>query len=116
MTKKEAIEKSIEHWERMIIWVEKQPPSKNCSPWIMEDKINETWGSHYCALCRLYYTNNIKSHCHKCPLWQNFGPCTIKDDIDFTPANYWDAVAKSKTWGEWLKNAGNMLEQLKALR
>jgi hypothetical protein len=35
--------------------------------------------------------------------------------MDFSRANAWQDVSRSKTWAEWLKNSEEMIDQLKAL-
>lgn len=103
MTRKQAIEESIKHWERMIEWAEKQPKQDKVSFLRMEDELDESWSGDFCALC--------KGYCATCPLRKKYGYCNIKN-----PKNAWGKVYSSKTWSEWLKHAKVMLRQLKSLR
>ena len=106
----QKIKRSIEHWERMIKWVETQSPEDTAYFPTMEYLIGESWTLPYCDLCNEYYNPKEKNHCQSCPLYENFGSC-----FDESSANCWTKVEESLTWGEWLENARNMLKQLKSL-
>lgn len=104
MNKKEAIEKSIEHWQRMIKWAKEQNPEEEAYYSDMKDEIDEYWEGNDCALCIEFVD------CRKCPLENKYGGCDDKGD------NLWGTVLDSGTWCEWVKNAKKFLKQLKSLR
>lgn len=108
MTEKQAIEKSIAHWKRMIEWVKTK--DQKTLPYIEEmyDSIGEYWGGGFCALCSKYYYYNYENVCPKCPLDKKGYRCSIN-------GSPWKNVTLSTTWGEWLINANKMLEVLKGL-
>lgn len=95
-----SIKKSIEHWERMIAWVRTQDPNAEINAEKMENAIGESWHKTYCSLCQTF---NIK--CWICPLGQSAGPCSSW----YSP---WKYVNNSKTYGEWLSAAEEMLREL----
>ncbi len=105
MTEQEAVQESIEHWERMILWVDGLN-NKNDRPNDdkMTDAIDESWYGEYCLLCKEF------KGCQACPLKISFGVCTNDDS-----KNAWKLVRHSKTWKGWLKNANKMLKQIKSL-
>jgi len=107
MTEAEAIKDSIAHWERMIAWAKKQPKKDAPSGEVMETAIGEHWGNKYCALCKEYLGIGT---CRDCPLAKKYGECG-----SYSYNNAWYFVAGSRMWGEWLKNAERMLEQLRSL-
>jgi len=106
MTKQEAIDRSIAHWERMIRWIEKQPKKEEVDIYSMVDEIDEGTGSMDCPLCKKY-----QCKCDKCPLGKKFGYC-----IDQGSVNSYYETYLSETWDEWLRNARILLKQLKSLR
>ena len=107
MTKKQAIEKSIKHWERMIEWVKKQPSTNRVNYGKMEKDIKEWWNSKDCSLCKKYYESSYD--CEECPLTIKYKKCTSFDSI-------YKKIDNSNTWAEWLKHAKIMLRQLRSLR
>jgi hypothetical protein len=108
MTKEQAIKESIEHWERMIAWVEGLK-NKEAKPngEFMKQQLGEYWWGIYCPLCQKYDDDNL-DECIDCPLVEINESC---DRADST----WGKVARSYTWGTWLKNAYKMLEVLRSL-
>ena len=108
MTEKQAIRKSINHWKRMIKWVEKQDVTfKKLTPRMldMSIKINESWCGDDCALCELY-----QPFCEECPLASEYGFCSSPDD-----RNAWKKTALAVTWRGWLYHAKRLLKQLESL-
>ena len=108
MTQIERIQKSIDHWKKMIEWVKKQPPENRTNYPLMMDTLKMGWGSIHCHLCHLYADFNTK--CTHCPLQIKFGVC-CGDDVD----NEWARIDTSRIWGEWLAHAEVLLEQLISL-
>lgn len=101
MTRREAIKKSLEHWRRMVEWVEKQPVKERPDYERMKNEIKENWFSHSCELCKKYC-----SVCRKCPLDMIGEKCYG----DWTyPWSFWRQVRFSKTYGEWLTHARMMI-------
>ena len=98
-----AVEESIAHWKRMIAWVEKQNPDDPSYYNKMFTELDEKWHSENCPLCNLFGKG-----CSECPLARKYHRCGISPNI-------WIKVSRSKTWGEWLTNAKEMLKQLESL-
>jgi len=103
MTKKQAIKKTVEHWARMIKWVEglKNKRAK-ADGRVMQETIKEDWYADNCALCKLY--NQTPDYCDKCPLKLKYKACGA-----------WGGVNNAVTWKGWLQHAKRMLKQLKSL-
>jgi hypothetical protein len=96
-----VIKQSITHWQYMIRWAKKHNQDDFAYRQEMLDDIGENWAGYYCPLCKMFYK------CNNCPLsyYDSFIP---RDCI-----NEWRLVDISKTWGEWLENAEQMLLILK---
>ncbi len=107
MTKAQAIKKSIEHWERMIAWVKKQPQTDKPYYFAIEGAIGEDWSDEHCPLCEFYL-----SVCNKCPLQKKHGHCSGYEKDRY---NNWNKVFNARTWKTWLKHAKVLLKQLKSL-
>ena len=91
----------VAHWKRMIVWAKKQPKRVVANAWIMQSNLGKWWGSSDCAFC-------LALSCEDCPFVIYFGRvCTLMGHIE---------VAGSKTWGEWVKNAEEFLEKIKAIK
>ena len=105
MNDREAIQKSLEHWERMRECVAGMPENANILVYKhdMFNEIGETTGAHDCALCQKYFD----STCDDCPL-------RLEDDW-CTHASTFDKAACSETAGEFVENAGAMITQLRRL-
>jgi hypothetical protein len=101
MTKKQAIQKSISHWTRMIAWAKKQPQLDFSSADDMNKSIGEMWGGQYCSLCDLYLRERL---CVGCPLDEKTGGCCCIE---------WRTITHSRNWDEWVKNAKILLKKLK---
>jgi hypothetical protein len=104
---KVAIQKSIDHWKRMIFWMGTQKEWRNSQKIGVEmmNKIGENWFGKSCPLCSLF-----SCKCRKCPLdYATVGRvgCGI--------GSPWFRVYFSVNKKEWLKNAEEMLELLKSL-
>ena len=106
MTKIQAIKASIEHWQRMIAWAEKQPDWEEKKSFSMNKAIGEHWYGTNCPLCWKYTINN----CFNCPLSKKYGFCSSNNK-----RNLWFFVTNSYNWGEWLINAKKFIKQLKSL-
>ena len=102
-----AIQESIEHWTRMIKWVKKQPKNDWTSRNYMELKINESWFSDDCDLCKIY-KDEYGINCKKCPLHKSGNDCDNCKSI-------WRKIYDSNTWKEWLYWAYRMRATLKRL-
>lgn len=93
-----AIEGSIEHWDTMIKWARAQPPDKPVATVSMENEIGVSWYHRSCPLC---YTHD---NCMTCPIEI---PCS-------SPVSDWMAVRRSRTWGDWVYQAGKMVRGLES--
>jgi len=111
MNQKEAIEGTIEHWKRMIAWVEKQDPKWRVDETYMRREIGEEWRDEDCPLCT--FTGNVRLHCKICPLGIRYGRCSYNTPKN--KKNKWIKVQYSHTWGEWLENAREFLKQIESL-
>ena len=96
----EAIEKSIEHWKRMIDWV-KNLPLKLYEDLpvaaFMGNRLGEHWKASDCTLCTLFIGNG----CRGCPI-SGCGTCG-------SPGHAWAAVNGSETWVKWLEAASTQM-------
>lgn len=108
MTEAEAIRKSIDHWERMIAWVETQPEFADVRYDSMLRDIGAYPSGTYCALCLYSYDNMVG--CDGCILAVSIGRCEGEEIT-----NAWGRTFRAETWDQWLKHAGIMWEQLKSL-
>lgn len=110
---KHRIEKTIEHWERMIRWVKKRKNKKaEADEEIMERYLGEGWHSDDCDLCT-YYIRGKAGGCEKCILAERYGRC--HDANIGANQNAWIDVANAATWEQWLAAAPKLLKQLKRL-
>lgn len=102
MTENEAIQKSLEHWQRMY-------DARECLKDIdkffnkasyitMFKEIDETWSVGYCSLCKEYT-------CDKCPI-------NIKCNDE---GSAWRKVFYAKNYEEWCIAALEMIALLKGL-
>lgn len=93
----EALLDTIDHWSRMIIWAMREADLfryETVDINVMYNEIGEAWGAWHCPLCRLY-----ESKCEECILKWGY---IIQSD---RPIKEWKAVARSRTWPEWIYNA-----------
>ena len=112
ISKKEAISRTIAHWEKMIKWAKKQPEHYLTSIGAIHNGINQTWYGDYCPLCDKYYKGSkTKLTCKKCPLKIKYGKCG-RSKI----RNKWHNVSFSYNWKDWVENAEVFLAQLKRLK
>jgi len=117
MTFKQAKRKTIQHWNRMIKWVNKLK-NKKVKPhhYTMFDVIGEDWFADSCTLCFYAYekfrtTENWPiSKCDLCSLGKKYGTCS-----DPGTKNAWISVQKSKTWKGWLYHANRLIKQIESL-
>ena len=102
-----AIRDSIGHWTRMIDWVKTQPKNDWTNRNYMDSKINESWYSSDCALCKIC-KDEYGDKCNKCPLYESGNRCS--NDISI-----WKKIGYSSTWKEWLYWAYRMRATLQRL-
>jgi hypothetical protein len=111
---RKAVRESIEHWERMYVWVEgiedkgARPDEER-----MGGHLGEMWGSEHCPLCDKFYERGSadpSTKCGECPLEKEFGSCIVSVTL-----NAYDDVAAAETWAGWLAHARRLLEQLRSL-
>jgi hypothetical protein len=96
---KEAIDQSIEHWERMIRFAKTQPLKEEPKEYLIYKALQEDWHDDDCALCR------ENEDCSTCPL-------PLLNECCDDEGSTWDKVDHSKTWEEWLNWAYIMLDNL----
>ncbi len=107
-TEQKAIQESLEHWERMIEWVKKQPKD-DINKTKIKKELGEYWLGKNCSLCQNYRRDKS---CANCPLSKKYG----NDDIFTTICTEtYGKITFSTTWQEWLEHAEVMVEQLKSL-
>lgn len=103
-----AIDDSIDHWNRMIEWVDKQNPNKCVDSDAMKREIRESWSGCHCALC-----NICNDDCGICPLHLIGKDC----NNDGSPWMVVSDTDDEETWGKWLEAAkGLMIPALKEAR
>ena len=91
---------TIEHYERMIKWAEKQDGRKRICQTKMEIEIGESYFSDSCPFCDAFHDEYRGCSC--CPLRLNeSGTC-----CDYM----WSELYHSKRWGEWIRNAKRVIE------
>jgi hypothetical protein len=105
MTKKakEALQKSIEHWERMAAWAKKQNKKSIFNTDYMFLEINESTGAGYCSLCDRY----LHSNCDKCPLDEKYNCIGVNSPYRL--------CLGSKTWSDFVKNGTKFIKIMKEL-
>ena len=95
------VEKSIEHYDRMIKWAEKlEDKSTVAKREFMFDSLGEVWGSANCNLCQNY-------RCDYCPLQIFYGRCGASNVL-----NNWRKLNQVTNWKDWIKEANKMKKQL----
>lgn len=108
MSEKEAIQKSIEHWKRMIAWAETQPQENKIWYCEMVTKIGEMPNTEHCALCR-EYKQGFRL-CGTCPLYRKYGACW-----DEECENLYYKCTSIHTCGEFVEYGKLFLVQLESL-
>ena len=105
MTKKakEALQKSIEHWERMVAWAKKQDKKLKFDRDYMCLEIGESTGPGGCTLCSIYYLGD----CYGCPLDEKYN-C-------LRPDSPYRVCLSSKTWSDFVKNGTAFIAIMKGL-
>ena len=91
---------TIEHYERMIKWAEKQDCRKSVYSAKMEIELGENYFSRDCPFCDAFHDEYRGCGC--CPLKKNEN-VTCCDDR-------WRELYNSKKWGEWIRNAKRIIE------
>lgn len=110
-----VITATIQHWERMIEWVEacadmKERPDDEH----MYKEICEDWFADCCPLCAFFKDKSRgKSTCRYCPLAIRFGECD--QAMWKRTENAWNRVYDAKTWKGWLRAARSLVKQLNRL-
>jgi hypothetical protein len=102
-TKKQLIKETLDHYDRMIEWAEKQDENGYVDIFKMRKEIGEDWGGLYCPLCIEF---NLDS-CHRCYFIKKYKRicCHLG----------WNDMYGSKTWGEWLVHAKKMRKIIRGL-
>lgn len=103
--KRKAIRLSIDHWLRMIKWVETQGKYDLADKEKMRLAIGEEWSGDFCQLCRTY---TIRTTCDECPLYKRYGGCSSSNK------SAWWRACRASTWEKWLDAAQLMVKQLRS--
>jgi len=92
-------QKSLDHYDRMIAWAEKQKPNEYADFEKMKYYINEFPGATNCAYCQKY------KWCWGCELHgvSDSGCCN----------GLHDKMCNAKTWKIWIKRAKKVREYIK---
>jgi hypothetical protein len=98
MARKTTKQKTLEHYDRMIAWAEKQPKKRVVSNIDMMFEIHENWDGIFCSYCR----SIRKPGCGSCKLQSEKGCCD----------NLYREMHSSKTWGAWVKSAKKVREYI----
>lgn len=117
---KQAIQESIDHWQRMIDWtdavVDKDKHHLESEmKGGMEEDIEETWSGGYCMLCKQVKVEAIKDNfvtpsCYICPLG------ILQKGYCGKEGTAYRDILQAKTWNEWIIAANKVLVDLKSLR
>lgn len=91
---------TIEHYERMIKWAEKQDCRKSVDSAKMEIELGESYFGRDCPFCKAFHVDS--TGCFVCPL-KTSNIVTCCDDR-------WRELYNSKIWGEWIRNAKRIIE------
>jgi len=110
----ERKQKVVEHWERMIKWVEKKEEEaikdkKVChiSSHNMVKELGECADTDHCEFCKAYF-NHQDSTCGKCPIATQIAPCTDMEKSGF-PGRF----GQSEIWLPKAKEFLKAIENLK---
>lgn len=95
--------KTVEHYVRMIIWVEKQPKGNLVNGSKMREEIDESWDSRHCNYCKRYLLQD--DDCSRCSLNPNIG-------VRYCCNGLWVEMNLVKTWGDWIEKARKVLEYI----
>jgi len=85
---------TIEHYDRMITWAEKQPHDTMPMTLLMLHDIGESWDSRYCYYCDIFLFNPEKT----CPLNLMYTYCRGKNCC----GALWSVMQQAPTWGTWI--------------
>lgn len=96
-------ERTLAHYDRMILWAKKQNPDENINHIKMLEDLKENWYCDYCPLC------NEVSTCGQCPVYKSNEKFF---DCFGTP---WVKMSNSQTWKEWLVYANEERDFLNSL-
>jgi len=92
-------QKTIEHYERMIEWSERQDGSESKSIENMFNSISEDWSGGCCPYCKKY---KFSEYCKECELQS----CECCDGL-------WHNMNNTTTWQEWITASKAVLGYIK---
>lgn len=107
-----ALEKSILHWEDMLLWAIKENPDERIIRGYtifsktMHYRLNTDWSGLHCPLCKVI--KPLEFGCYKCPIYLHGKHCGKRGSL-------WDRVNNSKTWKEWIPRAEKMLKFMRSI-
>ena len=90
---------TIQHYERMIAWAEKQDQEEFKDEMDMFDSLGESWNGMSCIFCIVH-----DQDCEKCELNETH--------LCHYP---WHSMQSSVTWGEWVEQAKHFLILIKGV-
>ena len=90
---------TIEHYERMIKWAEKQDGRRSVDSAKMDIELGESYFGDDCPFCDAFHDEYRGCSC--CPLKKNENGCCD---------NRWSELYNSKRWGKWIRNAKRIIE------
>lgn len=107
MTKKakEALKKSIAHWQHMVVWAKKQNKKAKVDNYNkMFTEIDEVPSSVHCECCQQYFR---EGRCGRCPLNKKYN-CFKKDSP-------YQKCIELETWGCFVKNGTAFIKIMKGI-
>lgn len=94
-------QQTLEHYDRMIEWAEKQPPNNGSFFAEMKESLGESWFGDNCPYCQKNYDKN------KCEL----------NSIDNNCCNccngLWEKMYDTVVWSDWIIAAKKVREYIK---
>lgn len=110
-------ELSVAKYNLKIVWAKQQPKNKKVRRIDMMYEIRIDWFSDYCDFCDAYVDE--RKGCSKCPLSEFYKDrktdTTTYEGVltDWCCFGLWIKMNHSKTWGEWVERAEDVLEFIK---
>lgn len=101
--RKSLKQQALDHYDKMIAWVETKSKIYHVRSISMENKIGEWWNGNSCSYC-----NEFRTNLKECPLnsLKDYENCSCCNDL-------WLKMHNAKTWKTWLKYAKLVREYIK---
>jgi len=94
----------LDHWNKMITWVETQPKDFKAIDMIMYKAIKTDWYGKNCILCKKF--KKLTGCKTICPVIKEYGGCGSLG---------WTEVNEAKTWEQWLIAAKKLVKKIEYL-